>query len=87
VAAVMLSAIMLEPTSTLRLPFFPLAIPGVVFGFAYVVYSVWHSWSSRDRINHDAHFSGALYGALVTWIWAPTKVALSIAVLRRYLGI
>jgi membrane associated rhomboid family serine protease len=86
VAAVMFSAIMLDPLWTLRLMFVPVPIPGVVLGALYIAYSVLHSWSARDRINHDAHFTGALYGAAFTYLFAPAKVLLSITVLRRFFG-
>jgi membrane associated rhomboid family serine protease len=87
VAAIMLSAIMVDPTLKLRVLFFPFPIPGVIFGVGYIAYSVWHSWGSKDGINHDAHFSGALYGALVTYLWAPQLVTRTLLVLRRTLGV
>ena len=75
VAAVMLSSILVDPTMKMRVLFFPM--PAIVFGVLYILYSVWHSRGSRDNINHDAHFTGALYGVLVTAIWAPGMVAKS----------
>jgi len=86
VAAVMLSAVVLDPLRVFRFPFVAIPIPAVVLGAAYVAYSVFHSWSSSDRINHDAHFTGALYGVAFTHLVAPTKVMLSIQVLRRFFG-
>ena len=86
VAAVMLSAVVLDPLKTFRFPFVAVPIPAVVLGAAYIAYSVFHSWSSRDRINHDAHFTGALYGVAFTYLVAPAKVMLSIQVLRRFFG-
>ena len=85
VAAVMLSAILLDPTIRLRLMGFP--VPGVVFGAGYIAYSVWHSRGSDDNINHDAHFSGALYGALVTFAWAPARVERAVRSLLRLIGL
>lgn len=86
VAAVMMSAVLLDPTMKMRLLFFPVALPSVVFGVLYMLYSVWHSHGSDDNINHDAHFSGAFYGALATAVWAPEKVLYSIRVLQRFIG-
>jgi membrane associated rhomboid family serine protease len=85
VAAVMLSAVLLDPTISLRFMFFPVRVPGVVFAILYMLYSVWHSAGSDDNINHDAHFSGALYGALATIVWAPDSVLRTIRVMRRFL--
>jgi membrane associated rhomboid family serine protease len=87
VAAVMLSAILVDPTIRLRFLFFPVPIPGVIFGALYLLYSIWHSHGSDDNINHDAHFSGAAYGILVTYLWAPQKVEHTLRVLRRMIGV
>jgi len=87
VAAVMFSAILLYPQMRIGLLFLPFAVPGFVFGALYMVYSVWQSYSASDNVNHDAHFTGALYGALVTWAIAPTQVEHTIGVIRHMLGI
>ncbi len=87
VAAVMLSAILLYPHMTISLLFIPIPIPGIVFGALYIGYSVWRSSGSRDNINHDAHFSGAIYGALATLILAPGQVRNTVQVVRHMLGV
>jgi membrane associated rhomboid family serine protease len=74
VAAVMFSAIALIPGLRVSLPFAPVYVPGYVYGVAYLAYSAWHSWRGRDGINHDAHFSGAIYGALLTFVFEPSRV-------------
>jgi membrane associated rhomboid family serine protease len=86
VSAVMLSAILLDPTLKLRLLAFPLPVPGIVFAIAYLAYSAWQSQGSRDNINHDAHFSGAAYGILVTYLLEPHKVEYAIRRVTRLLG-
>jgi membrane associated rhomboid family serine protease len=86
VAAVMLSGILLEPNMQLRLLVLPMRVPAVVFGVLYMLYSVWHSQGSDDNINHDAHFSGAVYGALATAVWAPDHLVRSVRVFRRFVG-
>lgn len=56
-------------------PFIPgLYIPGYLYGILYLAYSAYHSWRSKDGINHDAHFSGAIYGALLTFVFEPARV-------------
>lgn len=46
--------------------YFYLAIPlpGIVFGIAYLIYSQYMSKREMDNINHDAHFTGAVFGFL-----------------------
>jgi membrane associated rhomboid family serine protease len=78
VAAVMLSAILLDPTIKLRFLFFPVAVPGFVFAILYLAYSAWQSRGSGDGINHDAHFSGALYGIVMTYALLPGRVERSL---------
>lgn len=74
VAAVMFSAVLLVPKLKLQLMFLPIPVPGIVFAVAYLAYSAWHSHTAGDDINHDAHFSGAVYGALLTYLFEPTRV-------------
>lgn len=74
VAAVVFSAIALHPGLRVGLPFVPIAVPGWMYGIFYLGYSAWHSWRSRDGVNHDAHFSGAVYGALLTFLFEPARV-------------
>jgi membrane associated rhomboid family serine protease len=74
VAAVMFSAILLYPKLKLSLMFLPIPVPGIVFALAYLAYSAWHSYTAGDDINHDAHFSGAIYGAVLTYALEPARV-------------
>ena len=74
VAAVMFSAILLDPKLKLQVMFLPIPMPGLVFALGYLAYSIWHSYSAGDGVNHDAHLGGALYGALFTYVFEPTLV-------------
>lgn len=74
VAAVMFSAILLVPGIKLYLMFLPIPVPGIVFALAYLAYSAWHSRSASDGVNHDAHFFGAVYGAMFTFAFEPARV-------------
>lgn len=74
VAAVMFSAILLYPKLKLSLLFLPIPVPGLYYALAYLAYSAFHSWRAKDGINHDAHFSGAIYGALITYAFEPARV-------------
>jgi membrane associated rhomboid family serine protease len=74
VAAVIFSAILLVPNLKMFLMFLPIPVPGIVFALAYLVYSFWHSRTASDGVNHDAHFFGALYGAMFTYAFEPARV-------------
>lgn len=67
-SAVIFSAILFDPKLKLYLFFLPVAVPGWAFGLLYLAYSAFMSWRAKDRINHDAHFTGAAYGALFTFL-------------------
>ncbi|OYZ45299.1 MAG: rhomboid family intramembrane serine protease, partial [Sphingobacteriales bacterium 24-40-4] len=41
------------------------------YGFLFLGYCIYASRNSRDAINHDAHFYGALTGVLFTIIYYP----------------
>jgi membrane associated rhomboid family serine protease len=74
-SAVVFSAIVTIPGLRVGLPFIPgLFVPGWLYGILYVAYSAYHSWRSKDGVNHDAHFSGAVYGALLTFVLEPQRV-------------
>jgi membrane associated rhomboid family serine protease len=74
VAAVMFSAILLVPKLKLYLMFIPVPVPGLIYALGYLAYSVWHSYHAQDNVNHDAHFTGAAYGALLTYLFEPSRV-------------
>lgn len=74
VAAVMFSAILLYPGLKLSLMFLPIPIPAAFYAIGYLAYSAYHSFRGGDGINHDAHFAGAVYGALFTYAIAPDRV-------------
>ena len=79
IAAVMFSSILLQLEQTIA-PFGirALAMPAYVFGLGYLAYSAWHSYQNSGNINHDAHFYGAAYGALYTYLLEPRLVERSI---------
>jgi len=62
VSAVIFCAILLDPWTPLYVFFIP--CPGIVFGVIYLIYSNHMSKKGGDRINHDAHFYGAVFGLL-----------------------
>ena len=70
VTGVLYSAILLHPEMRLYMFFIPVAIPGYVFGIAYLLYSIYGMKKSIGNIGHDAHFGGAVGGYVITLILA-----------------
>jgi len=63
VSAVLFASIFFDPWA--RVYFFGvLPIPGLLFGVLYLAYSHYSGLRGRDRVNHFAHFYGAVYGFL-----------------------
>ncbi|MBN1950597.1 MAG: rhomboid family intramembrane serine protease [Bacteroidales bacterium] len=64
VAAVMFFSIFFSPWRMLYL-YGILAIPGILFAVAYIVYSQYMAKKGGDNINHDAHLLGAVFGFIM----------------------
>ncbi|WKN30026.1 rhomboid family intramembrane serine protease [Porifericola rhodea] len=73
VAAVVFSSIMFDPTGKIYI-FALLPVPGFILGALFLLYSYQRSKQIRDRINHDAHLYGALFGLLFTIIIEPNVI-------------
>jgi membrane associated rhomboid family serine protease len=48
-----------------------LPIPGILFGFLYLIYSFRMAKIGNDNIGHDAHFWGAVYGFVFPMMFKP----------------
>jgi len=68
VSAILFVFIFFEPWSILLL-YFVIPMPAIVGGLLYLWYSSWAANNSRDKIDHDAHFSGAIFGVLASVIF------------------
>jgi membrane associated rhomboid family serine protease len=64
VSGIIFAAIAVFPGMRMGLFFIPIAIPGWIFGLAYVLYSIYGVRSRRDNIGHESHLAGALIGML-----------------------
>jgi membrane associated rhomboid family serine protease len=73
VAAVLFSSILYDPTNNLYI-FALIPIPGFILGALFLIYSFQRSKQTRDRINHDAHLWGALFGVAFTIVLDPQVV-------------
>ena len=72
ISAVVFSVIFINPLSKMGIIFIPIALPGVVFGGLYLAYTWYMAKRGGDRINHDAHFYGALFGIAFTILLKPS---------------
>lgn len=84
VAAVMFSAILLHPKLKIALFFVPIPVPAVVLAAAYLAYSAVRSVVSDDEVNHEAHFFGAVYGGLFTYVVEPARAEKAIRALLSF---
>jgi len=81
ISGVLFSYILFKPTDLIGVMFIPM--PAIVFGVLYLVYCMYMSKNSRDSINHDAHFFGALTGLVFTVIFVPNIIPNFIAELTQ----
>lgn len=61
VSAVLFSSILLFPWDMIYF-FAVIPVPGIIFGFVYLFYCQYMARQTKDNINHNAHFYGAIYG-------------------------
>jgi membrane associated rhomboid family serine protease len=72
VSAVLFAFILLRPWQTIYVIVFP--VPAIIYGGLFLFYSAYMSRKGGDRVNHDAHFYGALFGILFTIAIRPDVV-------------
>ncbi len=68
---VLFSFVLFFPRESLQIFMVPFPIPAPVFALLYLAYCYWAARSSRDNINHEAHFWGALSGIVLTVMLFP----------------
>lgn len=81
--AVMFSAVLLDPKMKLLIMFAPVPVPAALYAVVYLAYSAWQSRRSRQEVNHDAHFAGAVYGVLFTYVFEPARVESAVKSLMK----
>ena len=69
-SAIVFASIFFDPWNMVYF-FGVIPIPGVLFGFMYLVYSYKMSKKGTDNIGHDAHFWGAVFGFFFPLILKP----------------
>lgn len=71
VMGILYAAILLDPTMSLAFIFFPVPIPGYIFGLGYLLYSIYGMKKSIGNIGHSAHIGGAIAGYVLTIMLFP----------------
>lgn len=72
ILAVLFASIVYFPGASIFILPIPAPIPAPVFAVAYLAYTWYASRSLRSRVNHDAHFSGAIAGVVFVALTDPT---------------
>jgi membrane associated rhomboid family serine protease len=62
ILAVLFASIVYFPRQSIMILPIPLPIPAPLFAIGYLAYTFYAARAQRGRINHDAHFYGALAG-------------------------
>ncbi len=62
ISAVLFASIVYHPAQSIFILPIPFPIPAPLFAVGYLAYTWWSAKQARGRINHDAHFAGALTG-------------------------
>lgn len=83
ISAVLFASIVYMPTQSLFILPIPFPIPAPLFGIGYLAYSWWSSRQNRGRINHDAHFGGAITGLLFVALVHPSAYPRALELLTR----
>ncbi len=84
VSAVLFAFVLFMPWSMLYL-FFAIPIPAIIFAVLYLVYSSWAINNSKgSRIDHSAHFMGAIAGIAITIILFPQIIEIFMREIVNY---
>ena len=75
ILAVLFAAIVYFPHQSIMIMPIPLPIPAPLFAIGYLAYSFYAARAQRGRINHDAHFYGALAGLAFVGLTDPAAWA------------
>ena len=75
VSAVVFAFIMLAPTAKSGFLFIPVPIPAYLFGLIFLGIEYYLGKRGQSNIGHDAHFWGAIFGAVFTIILKPSLVS------------
>lgn len=83
VVGILFAAIAIEPNMGIYIFFIPIAIPGWIFGLAYLAYSIYGMQTNQGNIGHDAHLGGAAIGLILAILFEPLLLKIN----TLYIGI
>ena len=83
ILAVLFASIVYFPRQSIMIMPIPLPIPAPLFAVGYLIYTFYAAQRARGRINHDAHFDGAVAGLAFVAVTDPSAWA---GALRTVLG-
>jgi membrane associated rhomboid family serine protease len=83
VSAVVFAYIMLDPTETLYFILLPVPIPAYLFGLIFLGVEYYLDKKGNSNIGHNAHFWGAIHGAVFTIILKPSLISSFIEQLKQ----
>lgn len=72
VTGIVMAFSVINPDAGMGIIFLPFFIPGYIFGFLYLIYSIYSMHNPSDNIGHDAHLGGAVVGILFALLLNPT---------------
>jgi len=81
ISAVLFASIIYRPEQSLFILPIPFPIPAPLFAVGYLAYTWWSAKQARGRINHDAHFAGALTGLAFVAIVHPQAYVRALSLL------
>ncbi len=85
VSAVLFSSIVFNPLEGITFIFFPFfSIPAFIFGILYLIYEAYMDKRGQDFVAHDAHYYGAIFGAVFTFLVVPESFVLFFVQLGDY---
>lgn len=71
ISGVLFGYILFAPTSKIYVFLVPIGIPAALFAVLYLAFSYYAAKQNWGNINHEAHFWGAVAGALLTILLEP----------------
>ena len=74
VSAVVLSAVMINPTMKMIIFPIPLPLPGWLFAVAYILFSSFGMHKANTQIGHSVHLGGAVIGIVITLLMRPYMI-------------
>jgi membrane associated rhomboid family serine protease len=74
ILAVLFASIVYFPRQSIMILPIPLPIPAPLFAICYLAYTFYAARQQRGRINHDAHFDGALAGLAFVAVTDPAAM-------------